>query len=284
MPKLPIVPPSYPASAEQVHALQDVIKDALANQSITHAEVTSLLNNLQDMAESDQRHIVRGMELTADQIIPGLGLLHYFSRIVEQKYPAIAATYTISQSGRHLKMSIEATEQDIVRLEETLEKYSLILLGKLPLNQLLSEEKALMELKQTLDLSALIVNINETLKHNLDDFTGKAPDLEEKVRKLHTTIGHGISGIQELQLVISSLLKQERDSIRHSLQILRSRLSVNMSQSDEAAVKEALLTVKEQEPDAFNEIREVINRSSQSGAAGDVIYSWIASLSRIMPN
>jgi hypothetical protein len=284
MPKNPVSTSQNLTPIERVKMLREVIEHALVNQSVTKAEVELLLQNISYVAQSDQKHIVRGMQLTAEQIIPGLGLINYFSRLVEQKYPTMATRFTTELEANHVKLTIETTEQDALLVEELLEKYSLVLLGKLPLNQLVSGEKQLMELKQTLDLSVLTLNINQNLLHDIEDFTGKAPDLENLVKALHTTIGYGISSLKELQEVISELLSQEREIISESLQVLRERLYYNMSHSDEAAIKEALLTVKQHEPDAFEEIRQVINRASGSGAAGDTLYTWISTLSRVLPS
>jgi hypothetical protein len=272
MPNTPITPPNS--------SFETIIQQALDSQSISSAEAEALIENLRSIAESDQHHIVRGMQLSSDQIIPGLALLHYFSRIIAQKYPAMAYKFTTEQHASHIKLIIETSTDNAFIIEEMLEKFSQILLGKLPLNQLVSEETQLMELKQALDLSVLMVNINQTLAHHMDDFTGKAPGLEDAVIGLHSTIGYGISGLKELQQVITNLLREDRTSITHSLHILRSRLYHNMSESDQKAVEHALLDVKQHEPDVFETIRQAINRHSESGGAGDVLYSWISSLSR----
>ena len=268
---------------ERARILQDLIAESIQAHSVTKAEVTSLLKNLQDMMESDHKHIVRGMELTSDQHMAGLVILNYFPRLIEQLHPDIAFSTSITKTATHVKMVIESDETSIHIIEEILEQYSLVLLGKSPLNQLVTAASPLMELKQMLDLSALITNINHNM-HAGEDIAGKAPDLEKLVKKLHTTLGYGLSGISELQNVISTLLNEEKESINQSLAVLRSRLHYKMNDSDMVAVKEALQTVRAQEPGAFEDIRKVINRYSESGAAGDTLYSWIASLSRILPS
>jgi hypothetical protein len=56
-----------------------------------------------------------------------------------------------------------------------------------------------------------------------------------------------------------------------------------MTADDEQEVKEALLAVREHAPDSFEEIRQAINKGSASGAGGDMLYSWLASLSSVLP-
>jgi len=271
-------------SNERTQFLKNLVITALAEQAESGAEMASLLHNLEDIIESDNQHLVRGLELPEDLQLPGLMLLHYAAKLLANKHPLVRLTHHVIQTGHHIKMIIEAPQGDLPALEATLETFSQLMLRKLPLNKLATNEKELVECKHTLDLSALMVNINQNASMNIDDITGRAPNLEHRVMALHEAVGYGLSSMRELKMVIEKLMNEKRDSITPALTILASHLSLDMSDKDKEAVREALATVKEQEPGAFEEIREAINHASKSGSAGDLLYSWLSALSRVLPN
>lgn len=272
------------SSMEKSAKVKEIIEEALESQALTNAEVVSVLHNLLDSAESDQEHIIRGMDFPPSYRVAGLLLLSFFPRLVELRHPHMWVKYTTLQEGERVKFIIETDKQHSKKIEALLEHYSQILLREVPLNVLAKDERQLMELKKILDLSALEISLGKQIEAaHLVEMSDQMESFSEEVEYLHKIVGRGIGGMKELRDIIASLVSEEQEMVNKALLLLRDRLHVNMSATDEEEVKAALLAVKEHAPDSFEEIRQVINKGSVSGAAGDMLYSWIASLSTVLP-
>lgn len=275
---------TYVSSLEQSANVRKIVEEALENEALTNVEVISVLHSLLDVTESDQEHIIRGMELPSTYRIAGLQLLAFFSRLVELHYPAIKMKCITEQEGERVKFILEVDAEHRHKIESLLEHYSLVLLKEAPIDSVAKNDKQLMELKKVLDLSALEISLSKGIEaSHLEGVSDEMESFAEEVEHLHTLVGRGLGAMQELQNIMASLLSTEQESISKALKILRERLHVNMTEEDEQEVKAALLAVKEHAPDSFEEIRQLINKSSASGAAGDTLYSWVASLSTLMP-
>lgn len=275
---------TYLTSVEKAAQVKKIVEEALKNQAIANSEIAALLHSLLNIAESDQEHIVRGMELPATYRMAGLSLLVFFTRLIELEHPTIKVTSITEQKDEWVKFILEVESKHRQTVENLLEHYSQALLRKKALNTVAKSDRALMELKKALDVSALEISLTKGIEaEGLEEVSSHIESFGAEVEQLHQIVGRGLSNMNALQHVIISLLSEEREVINKALLTLRDRLHLKMTAEDVEEIKAALLMVREHAPDTFEELRQIINKTSVSGAAGDVLYSWLASLSSVMP-
>ena len=275
---------TYLTSVEKAAQVKKIVEEALKNQAVANSEIAALLHSLLNIAESDQEHIVRGMELPAPYRMAGLSLLLFFTRLVELEHPNIKVKSITEQKDEWVKFILEVESKHRQTVENLLEHYSQALLRKKALNSVAKGDRALMELKKALDVSALEISLTKGIEaEGLEEVSSHIESFGTEVEQLHQIVGRGLSNMSALQHVIISLLSEEREAINKALLTLRDRLHLKMSAEDVEEIKAALLMVREHAPDTFEELRQIINKTSVSGAAGDMLYSWLASLSSVMP-
>ncbi len=269
---------------EQSARVKEIVEDALENQELSNQDVVAVLHNLLNVVESDQEHIVRGMDLPAAYRAAGLQLLSFYPRLVELRYPHVAVKYVTELQGEHIRFIVEVDAEYRRRLETLLEHYSQLLLKEASPDIVAKDDRQRMELKKVLDLSALELSLgNEMAALEWAATSEQIDSLAAEVETLHMRVGRGLGGMRELRHIVASLLAGNQEVVNKALAVLRDKLHVAMTVEDENEVKEALLAVREHAPDSFEEIRRVINQGSASGAAGDMLYSWLASLSSVLP-
>lgn len=275
---------TYLTSVEKAAQVKKIVEEALQNEAVANSEIAALLHSLLNNVESDQEHIVRGMELPSTYRMAGLSLLLFFTRLVELEHPHIKVKSITEQKDEWVKLILEVESKHRQTVENLLEHYSQALLRKKALNSVAKSDRALMELKKALDVSALEISLTKGIEtEGLEEVSSHIESFGAEVEQLHQNVGRGLSNMSALQHVIISLLSEEREAINKALLTLRDRLHLKMSAEDVEEIKAALLMVREHAPDTFEELRQIINKTSVSGAAGDMLYSWLASLSGVMP-
>lgn len=272
-------------SSAQVDEIKQTIEALEHLQGQASDEVKSLIKGLADVFGSDSQHIVRSMTLPELYQQIGISLLHYFGRLVRFIHPTIPVVVRVTQDGNYVKFEVEAPEQHLATIEETLENYGFALRGQLPLNELLPDPAQLMEWKQKLDLSALEVKITRDLLESPDGVRDESLEaFGADARTLHHLVGIGISGVNALAVAIGSVLEENRASINGALLVLQKKLEGKITADDEAEIKEALETVLRQEPEVFKTIHNIAAGSLVSGRTADTLLSWIVSLSGVLPH
>lgn len=269
---------------DDIRRIEKTVAALEAKQPEAEEEVKLLLKGLLDSIESDTSHIVRTVSLPLVYQQAGVGLLHYVSRILAFRCPDVPVKVAIIHDESFVKLRLEVPENKRSEIEAVVEDYSAVLKGAKPLNQLLSQTEHLMELKQKLDLSALEIRITRDIIENPDpENMDNIETLEAEIRQFHQLIGRGLSQVQVVSAVITSLLEQERHKVQAALLVLQKKMDHVISESDEGVVKEALATILEHEPQFFNQIQDAISHSGTSGKIMDNLLSWASSLSTVMP-
>ncbi len=269
---------------DDIRRIEKTVAALEAKQPDAEQEVKLLLKGLLDSIESDTSHIVRTVSLPLVYQQAGISLLHYVTRILAFRCPDVPVKIALIHDESFIKLRIEMPEHKRAEVEAVVEDYSAVLKGAKPLNQLLSETAHIMELKQKLDLSALEIRITRDIIENPDpENINNIEALESDVRQFHQLIGRGLSQVQVVSAVITSLLEQERHKVQAALLVLQKKMDHVISESDEGVIKEALATILEHEPQFFDQIQEAINHSGTSGKILDNLLSWASSLSNVMP-
>lgn len=219
-------------------------------------------------------------------LMPALSLVHFSARVLEFLHPEKDFRFTVEQCRGDIRVIIECKSEDKLPLEESLELYGRVLRGQEPLNKLLSNEAALMELKHTLDLSALELSIR--LGRDISALDNPvAVDFKQistDVSLLHQRVGDGLSALYEVRQLIHKLLEEEEDLVSGALKEIQGILDEPaLVPEAEEALRLAFKNVHTHQPDMIETIRETLNRLSTSGEAGDHLYSWITGMIKLLP-
>lgn len=277
-------PPTNASAA----SLKQLLEGALKHQTSTQKEIQQMIAHLNSVLESDAHHLVRGFEIDAKYVIAATNLIQSFILFMYSECPEHKFTVTLFQQTLHnssilLKLIIDGKPETLSLLEAQLEIYSQILLGQKPMNALTTSPTQIMWLKQRLDFSALEIKILYDAEHASLEAMPEFEDVATYIETVHHTVAKGLSSFHALQTVLSQLLLKEQSHINEALTILQQKLDSSLSEADRPLVEKALRTVKEHKPDLFEEIRSLLNKSSIAGKAGDLVCSWIASLTSVMP-
>jgi hypothetical protein len=227
----------------------------------------------------------------------GVGILSYFGEILRQKHPDLKAKVRIEQDGLIVRLHIESASGDKEIIEKTLQEYALVVSEKAPPESLLDDklqiialenklEIANMEVRQTYQLLALSErNNSERIAH-----------LEEEVSFLRQHIGRQLGQVSESHrllaqqncaterlliahvhhadhLLIKDILADTRqnDAVLRALQLIDSKLEKGASQQDDEELREALTTIRDQEPTLFQDVGVALTNVLY-GVSGNYVY------------
>ena len=99
--------------------------------------------------------ILREIYFAPENRQAGIGILHYFSVILQQKYPGIDASVSIQQGRDRITMIIRHPDGRKDEIEKLFSDYGMVLSGELPPDSLLSDPIQLQGLKQKLEIASL---------------------------------------------------------------------------------------------------------------------------------
>ncbi|MEM7032352.1 MAG: leucine-rich repeat domain-containing protein [Chloroflexota bacterium] len=149
-------------------------------------EILQFFNIFLNSPEAIQRII----EFAPEHQQAGIGILNYFGEVVSQKYPDMDVKISIQQDGNKVTMIIEPPEGEIEIIEQTLEDYSLVVTGKKPIEEFLTNEVDAMALRYKINqLSMEVKYMGEMLR--LKDH--QLASSEQRVETLLKLIGDGLS-------------------------------------------------------------------------------------------
>nr|AKQ22710.1 hypothetical protein [Candidatus Entotheonella serta] len=94
--------------------------------------------------------IIREIEFPPEYRQAGIGILHYFSEILRHEYPDVIVPVRIEQEVLIVRMIIETPEGQQDTIERTLADYGLVVTGKMPPEQFLSDPYAVIAVKSEL--------------------------------------------------------------------------------------------------------------------------------------
>jgi predicted RNA-binding Zn ribbon-like protein len=262
------------------HLLSD-IKQLIADVGSDHQAAAKKLKSWLDNM-SDKRHIVRTVTVKEAWNPAALSLLDFLYTYLQWKHADKDIRVSVEQSHEGLTVAITVPEALHDAVEASLEAYSLALRQKIPLSDLVSNKTHLIVFKQRLDLSVLELGLHgeESLGANpMEAMTAQSRD----VFALHAAVGESLSAVSQLRTIVKELLSSEKGKAKEALEVLAKRLEGVLAAEHEAEVKQALSALQAEEPDVFEQIRNLINQGSVSGKAGDYLYGWISAIAGTLP-
>jgi len=127
----------------------------------------------------DESNIIRrSIEFSPEYYQSGITILNYFSKFLYYKYKSKKVKVRIEQEGLKVSMTIESPEGERERIERYLEDYGLVVFGKKPIEQFISEEWQIIELKNNLEIAKMQLKLQQRI---MDAMDSKKMDLESQL-------------------------------------------------------------------------------------------------------
>jgi len=271
--------------------LQTTIEMALYKfntEMMRNKRISRLEKHLKWLEDKDA--IVRELEFPPKYRQAAMSILSYFGEIVRQKYPEISVGIKIEQENSVIRMIIKTPDGKEEEIEQTLENYGLIVLGKLSPEDFLKDPIHVFELKQQLTLLKYQLEIKEELYKLIKSQYGeRLKSLEEEVQWLRSHVGNLLlqsgkdsENLKTIYLEVLQNLSYSNYEIKDALGTLIQKIESGIEASDEKEIKSTLKTIKRQNAVAFkkviNIIKKLIIEGSIAGASGNLLYEWIKSL------
>ncbi|BAU28161.1 hypothetical protein DFP93_101237 [Aneurinibacillus soli] len=133
---------------------------------ISEYETPLQVTNIPSIIEGFDNKVVinRSIEFPPEYYQAGLGILSYFNKILQEKYPNTPATVKIIQDGLVVKMIIESEDGNKHIIEQALEEYELVVKGEIKPEEYFASATQILELKNELRIAKLrIENQNDIL-------------------------------------------------------------------------------------------------------------------------
>ena len=179
----------------------------------------------------------RTIEFPPEHHQAGMNILSYFQTVLRKKYPNDKVKVKIEQDGLKVAMTIESPEgKPLKKYEEALDEYGLVLGGKMNPEQLLNDERDVMELLNQLSMAKYQCEINERL---ICRYEKDLKEIKTDYRTLLAMVGEAVNKNLNANHVnnvyvhnapnLSISIKTELPQIQGALNELKEELPLNKS-------------------------------------------------------
>jgi hypothetical protein len=257
--------------------IKSIASEIESGREVESSRIEGILHSL-----SDSSHIIRCFPELPDAYVPAtVALLSgVYDLLTPKEREAVELSVVRSAEGLRLVIRAQGAAADAV--DEHLEQFGAALRQDIPLNELVNDKEALMRLKQRLDLVALELSIAAGDDGSAQDEAAIMQQIEaqgKEVERFFNAMGEGLRAVTQLRLLIIKRLKdtsdtKERQVFEHLVKLL---------DGQHKDLKASFQALKKDAPDLFEQLKDLINRGSESGKAGDYLYGWIASIVNILP-
>ena len=143
--------------------------------------------------EHSENDITRSIKFEPEHIDAGMSILSYFGTIIRQKYKDLPVSVTIKREGLKVSMTIKTPDGMRDTIEKTLTQYGLVITGKMPPEDLLSDQFQILELANKLPLTEVeLKNSKELRQIERQGLNERVKSLEEEVKWLRNAVGEGL--------------------------------------------------------------------------------------------
>lgn len=225
--------------------------------------------------------IKKTISFTPETKQAGMSILSYFGDILEKKYPNINTRVKIEQENLKVTMIVETSDGEVEKIEEALESYGLVIMGRQEPEELLRNQYDVMLLRQKLELANLeIKQKTELLQMARLDKEGqneRIDSLEKQIQSFHEIIGTNILIKKNEQDFLLNII--DRYSLNHEMAdklefIVRNFESGNFLKN-EKQIKASLELLNKSHPSIIKELYS-FTKGTLTGVAGNILYNWIA--------
>jgi hypothetical protein len=228
--------------------------------------------------------ILRSIEFAPEHRQAGIGILNYFSKYLTERYPDISVRVVIEQEAGKVRMIVESDNGPIDTVEQTLEEYALIVTGRAAPEDFLSNQYQVMELKQKLEMAAMEIRWQNKFITSLEhDKISQRDFFMNQIEQLNRSLSAGMANSSRLIQALEEVIR--RPAIDPSIQSAIERIVTNLREQqipDETQTREELNIIARKDPHILRDLYELCANTA-TGAAGNLLASWISPLLYLLP-
>ncbi|MBP1316587.1 hypothetical protein [Herbaspirillum sp. 1130] len=138
----------------------------------------------------------RAIEFPPEYRQAGIGILSYFSTVLEEKYPGNDARVRIEQDGLSVRLIVESDNGNREVIERALQEYEMVVRGDAPVDSLFQNKVKIVELQTELRIAQLRVEN----QRDIISLQG------EEIKSLRQLIGHSLSQSHPIAVNVSPVI------------------------------------------------------------------------------
>lgn len=239
----------------------------------------------EELPPGGDRTIIRTIEFPPELYQSGLSILSYFGQIVRQKYPDVPVKVGIEQEGLKVRLIIQTPggeQKEMV--EKTLHEYGLIVTGNKPIEEFLDDPYQVIEMRSQLRFAEAQLENKRELLASERARRAAAEDQAEYFRQLLSeTLQRSHDRQMALQETVQTLAKESSGNVRDALQVIEEALDQGLSEADLEVVKEAVETVREEDPTVFRRLYDAFIKEPLQGRVGVKILEILSMAPSMLP-
>ena len=256
--------------------------------------------------DKSENLIERVLEFSKEHYQAGIGILSYFGEIIKQKYPDIDAKVRIEQDGDIVRMIVDTPDGTRDIIEQTLNKYALVISRKAEPDSLLEDKLQIHKLTSKLDIAELEVRqTRDLLKISENYSVDRIQSLEDDINFLRGQIGSQMHHMDKSQVIIHQQSKKEEkifltqmenskktiedllfttnnhSELKNALLEIQKVLEKGANKNDENNTKLALEKIMDSSPETFNDLSEALKNTAY-GVSGNIVFQWLQQIASIV--
>jgi len=256
----------------------------------------------------DESVIERSIEFPPEYHQAGISILNEFGSVLRTKYPDTKAKLRIEQDGLKVTMTIDPVEGEREVFEEELDRYGLVVNGRMPLNEYTDDKFMIIRLESQLRRAHDQIETEKSLRQLAEGQHGEQiKTLKEDVQWLRSQIGVMLTHSDKTTQTVSDnaqasmnlsrealqvvsgytqdfirLLEKHAD-IRAELEFLHTKLNstAELSETDVREIQQKLILIGERKPGIRQKLAQ-ISAQVIVGATGSGVWSGIFEVARLL--
>ena len=243
------------------------------------------INPMNFIGDNDGSWFDKSIEFDAEFRQAGVTILSFFSEVVQSEFSDADVKVGILQEGNTVTLRVETPQGEVIKeIKKTLEKYGMVVMGNMPIENLSDNKELIRDLKTKLEVTNLELRLRQEahLEHK-KHYEGRILNLEEQVKNLHSMIGTNLANYTQLTEVVKSLVSD--DAITQALgDALKIIDKIAISEYSDESSEELRASFKEIESKSPGIVRrlfqtiETMPASIASNLASPWVQSFISSL------
>lgn len=263
-----------------IHIYKEVIS---RNESNGQAwkKLRAAENLLRKTDQPDENQIIKSISFKSEHQKAGITILQNFGSLLNEKYPDGGVAFTIKQEGLKVIMVIEHPEGEKETVEDYLNRYGLVVTGRIPPEDFSSDPLMVLDLKRQL------IQVESDLKW-ADE---KQLALTSTINKQDNEIERLSNHIKYFQNQLTDVLSNKHIEIKNLLELINrgdiqtesliQPLIKSINSENIQGTQNALEHIKDNDSSLFQKLNDlVLNTIASSGANAP---AWIEYLSKILP-
>ncbi|MBU0966327.1 MAG: hypothetical protein KKA54_08100 [Proteobacteria bacterium] len=238
-----------------------------------------VISNLSEVQDQIQMHptVERSIEFPPQFRQAAVGILSYFSEVLERKYPDQEARVNILQDGNTITLRVETDEGQVDEIERTLTEYGLVVTGQMPIDAFTKDRELIRDLKTRLELTSLELRLRqETYIEGKKHYEGRVLSLEEQVGNLYHLVSIGLTHSTSLADIIkSATASQEIEGrIAKSLEAIALLSKRESSPENVRKLNEAFGIVRKESPTLYGRLVHTLE-SIPASVMANLATPWV---------